>query len=38
MQEPVHVLQPCNGKPNTWQLWVYVHDDRNAGSLLLPAV
>ncbi|TCL03130.1 transposase [Sodalis ligni] len=35
---PVDVLQPGNGKPKTGRLWVYVRDDRNAGSTLPPAV
>jgi hypothetical protein len=32
------VLQPGKGKPKTGRLWVYVRDDRNAGSTLAPAV
>ncbi|TKI01714.1 IS66 family transposase, partial [Martelella alba] len=35
---PVDVLQPGNGKPKTGRLWVYVRDDRNAGSTRPPAV
>ncbi|WP_413739798.1 IS66 family transposase [Sodalis sp. RH14] len=35
---PVDVLQPGKGKPKTGRLWVYVRDDRNAGSRLPPAV
>ncbi len=35
---PVDVLQQGKGKPKTGRLWVYVRDDRNAGSTLPPAV
>ncbi|MFT4464143.1 MAG: IS66 family transposase, partial [Sodalis sp. (in: enterobacteria)] len=35
---PVDVLQPGKGKPKTGPLWVYVRDDRNAGSTQPPAV
>ncbi|EIQ11364.1 transposase IS66 family protein, partial [Shigella flexneri K-1770] len=32
------VLAPGNGKTKTGRLWVYVRDDRNAGSSLPAAV
>jgi transposase len=32
------VLAPGNGQTKTGRLWVYVRDDRNAGSAALPAV
>lgn len=35
---PVPVLLPGNKKTKTKWLWTYVHDDRNAGSTLAPAV
>lgn len=35
---PVKVLQPGKGKTKTGRLWVYVRDDRNAGSATPPAV
>lgn len=35
---PVKVLAPGNGKTKTGRLWVYVRDDRNAGSFLPAAV
>lgn len=35
---PVPVLLPGNKKTKTGRLWVYVRDDRNAGSLQPPAV
>ncbi|HEY0208798.1 IS66 family transposase [Acerihabitans sp.] len=35
---PAEVAQPGNAKPTTGRLWVYVRDDRNAGSTLPPAV
>ncbi|SUJ40478.1 ISSfl4 ORF3 [Shigella flexneri] len=35
---PVKVLAPGNGKTKTGRLWVYVRDDRNAGSSLPAAV
>ena len=35
---PVDILQPGNGKPKTGRLWVYVRDDRNAGSMLPAAM
>ena len=35
---PVKVLAPGNGKTKTGRLWVYVRDDRNAGSSLTVAV
>jgi len=35
---PVEVLQSGKGKPKTGRLWVYVRDDRNAGSVLPPAM
>ena len=35
---PVKVLEPGSGKTRTGRLWVYVRDDRNAGSALAPAV
>lgn len=31
---PVRVLEPGSGKTRTGRLWVYVRDDRNAGSLV----
>lgn len=35
---PVPVQEPGSGKIRTARLWVYVRDDRNAGSRLPPAV
>ena len=35
---PVKVLAPGNGKTKTGRLWVYVRDDRNAGSSLPAGV
>ncbi len=35
---PVPVQEPGSGKTRTARLWVYVRDDRNAGSQLAPAV
>lgn len=35
---PVPVLLPGNKKTKTGRLWTYVRDDRNAGSMLPPAV
>lgn len=35
---PVPVQDPGSGKTRTARLWVYVRDDRNAGSQLAPAV
>lgn len=35
---PVPVQAPGSGKTRTARLWVYVRDDRNAGSQLPPAV
>jgi transposase len=35
---PVPVQEPGSGKTRTARLWVYVRDDRNAGSQLPPAV
>ncbi|AJB35999.1 IS66 family transposase [Escherichia coli] len=35
---PVPVQEPGSGKTRTARLWVYVRDDRNAGSTLAPAV
>ncbi|ARF48390.1 IS66 family transposase [Pantoea stewartii] len=35
---PVPVQEPGSGKTRTARLWVYVRDDRNAGSQLRPAV
>ncbi|EIG0952229.1 TPA: IS66 family transposase, partial [Salmonella enterica] len=35
---PVKVLAPGSGKTKTGRLWVYVRDDRNAGSSLPSAV
>lgn len=35
---PVPVQEPGSGKTRTARLWVYVRDDRNAGSELPPAV
>ncbi|QNJ35646.1 IS66 family transposase [Xenorhabdus nematophila] len=35
---PVPVQAPGNGKTRTGRLWVYVRDDRNAGSVMPPAV
>jgi transposase len=35
---PVQVLAPGNGKTRTGRFWVYVRDDRNAGSSAPPAV
>ena len=35
---PVKVLAPGNGKTKTGRLWVYVMDDRNAGSSLPTSV
>jgi transposase len=34
---PVKVLAPGQGKTRTGRLWVYVRDDRNAGSTAAPA-
>jgi transposase len=34
----VPVLLPGNGKTKTGRLWTYVRDDRNAGSVMAPAV
>ncbi len=33
---PVNVLEPGQGKTRTGRLWVYVRDDRNAGSVRHP--
>lgn len=35
---PVRVLEPGSGKTRTGRLWVYVRDDRNAGTTEPPAV
>lgn len=35
---PVRILDPGSGKTQTGRLWVYVRDDRNAGSEESPAV
>ncbi|CQJ63753.1 putative transposase%2C truncation [Yersinia intermedia] len=35
---PVPVQEPGSGKTRTARLWVYVRDDRNAGSPMPPAV
>lgn len=35
---PMPVLSPGNGQTRTGRLWVYVRDDRNAGSAAPPAV
>jgi transposase len=35
---PMPVLAPGNGQTKTGRLWVYVRDDRNAGSAAPPAV
>ncbi|HFW5393681.1 TPA: IS66 family transposase [Salmonella enterica subsp. enterica serovar Waycross] len=35
---PVNVLEPGSGKTRTGRLWVYVRDDRNAGSVMPAAV
>jgi len=35
---PVPVLLPGNGKTKTGRLWTCVRDDRNAGSVMAPAV
>ncbi|WP_096260445.1 IS66 family transposase [Escherichia coli] len=35
---PVNVLEPGQGKTRTGRLWVYVRDDRNAGSTMPAAV
>jgi transposase len=35
---PMPVLAPGNGQTKTGRLWVYVRDDRNAGSTMSPAV
>ncbi len=35
---PVNVLEPGQGKTRTGRLWVYVRDDRNAGSQMPAAV
>ena len=35
---PMPVLAPGNGQTKTGRLWVYVRDDRNAGSTAPPAV
>ena len=35
---PVPVQEPGSGKTRTARLWVYVRDDRNAGSQMPPAV
>jgi len=35
---PMPVLSPGNGQTKTGRLWVYVRDDRNAGSTAPPAV
>lgn len=35
---PVNVLEPGQGKTRTGRLWVYVRDDRNAGSIMPAAV
>nr|WP_242688254.1 IS66 family transposase [Photorhabdus stackebrandtii] len=35
---PVPVQEPGSGKPRTGRLWGYVRDDRNAGSVMPPAV
>ena len=35
---PMPVLVPGNGQTKTGRLWVYVRDDRNAGSTMSPAV
>ena len=34
---PIPVLEPGRGKPKTGRLWVYVRDDRPAGSAESPA-
>ncbi|MGU0015584.1 IS66 family transposase, partial [Escherichia coli] len=34
---PVPVQEPGSGKTRTARLWVYVRDDRNAGSQMPPA-
>ncbi|ODG87793.1 hypothetical protein BFF47_20185 [Shigella sp. FC1764] len=34
---PVPVQEPGSGKTRTARLWVYVRDDRNAGSEMPPA-
>ncbi|MDB5794352.1 MAG: tnpC [Noviherbaspirillum sp.] len=36
--KPVQVLAPGNGKTRTGRFWVYVRDDRHAGSAAPPAV
>lgn len=35
---PIPVQEPGSGKTRTARLWVYMQDDRNAGSQLPPAV
>ncbi|HIH3517695.1 TPA: IS66 family transposase, partial [Escherichia coli] len=35
---PVPVQEPGSGKTRTARLWVYIRDDRNAGSQMPPAV
>lgn len=35
---PVNVLEPGSGKSRTGRLWVYVRDERNAGSVMPAAV
>lgn len=35
---PVPVQEPGSGKTRTARLWIYVRDDRNAGSLMPPAI
>ena len=35
---PGLVLLPGNGKITPGSLWTYVRDDRNAGSVMAPAV
>lgn len=35
---PVNVLEPGSGKTRIGRLWVYVRDDRNAGSVMPAAV
>lgn len=35
---PVPVQAPGRSKTRTGRLWVYVRDDRNAGSVMPPAV
>lgn len=35
---PIPAQEPGSGKTRTARLWVYIRDDRNAGSQILPAV